>query len=597
MQFLKRPRPPKPVPRDREGAKRRGEKQLEEVSAFFLQKSLPEGFGASGRKKPVVSCPSSLDGATADSSASNLEAPLHHFNLSQKNEHQPSDQVRDMSRGTTHYTWSSSYAPLDPGTARMSEVEVQKSVQSSTPPRIRDTLEKTAMSCSDRRPKLMNGIMSRSKDVSDEKPQAVFADSVKVRPNAPRQEVRIVRYHDRGMMASEEAEATAERRTRPTETPRDAMQYPTQTPARFEASAGCAKSYEVSPEDEAFSRPYEAEDTQTAKGFHAADHGTRPKRPKSPKWTMVEQLEAAVENVESQKSQSGLPRASSSLAVQEGVHLAPSHYKTSVPGNYNVSQQGHLEFNPALFGDRQLDLFEAGQEHSHLVTVTDLPQGGQQAYKVSLAPKVALKPTCEESGQVHKAGWPSSDARTLSSAYRKPSKVSPMDRSALENHYTVQTIPSDSDNNPNMVPLLNNFGAGGYGQPVRNHVSSKEQFMSPGDTDLLQQRSSRRQSLEEYIAQMEYEVLSRPQQDDVESASPTSRWCELPEGSAAHLEDTPRAPHSYVGLHGQGLWQDGHFNDRSISGVYHGGRDVINDPESDQEEQRFMSTFWRPNRC
>ncbi|KAL2290640.1 hypothetical protein FJTKL_14675 [Diaporthe vaccinii] len=64
MHFLKRPPPPKPVSRGRERAKKRGERELEEVSAFFLHKGLPEAAGTSGRDQPTLSGASSLDRAT-----------------------------------------------------------------------------------------------------------------------------------------------------------------------------------------------------------------------------------------------------------------------------------------------------------------------------------------------------------------------------------------------------------------------------------------------------------------------------------------------------------------------------------------------------
>ncbi|ROW11402.1 hypothetical protein VMCG_01571 [Cytospora schulzeri] len=63
MAFLKQPRrePQKPISRSREKERRRSERELEEVSAFFLHKNLPESHDASGRKQTAISGLSSLD--------------------------------------------------------------------------------------------------------------------------------------------------------------------------------------------------------------------------------------------------------------------------------------------------------------------------------------------------------------------------------------------------------------------------------------------------------------------------------------------------------------------------------------------------------
>lgn len=575
---------------------------MEEVSAFFLHKGLPEVSGVSVRKRPAASGSSSLNGATSDSSVSNLEVPLHQFSLSQENGHQSPDREGERSRDATNYTWSSSYVALDPDTAGVSVAKEPKSARSPTSLREQDALvrtgvfKNTGINAIERRPKQRDGIISRSKDISNSRvPLSMSAGKFDLRSDTPRQTVRIVQYHDRGVMAREEAEIPIERREKVTETTNDVAEHLTgETPGGNLTSADSATTRRPAPEDDITSRPSAVQDVGTVTAFHVADHEAGPGRPRSPKWTLIEQLEAAAENVESQKSQTGLVRGSTFLPIQMGVHSAPNQSDHSVLGSHNVSHQGRLNIDRGNVGDRQLNLFEVAHGNGHLDTTTNTRQDVQQACEANLSPQAACKPTRGMTYRIYEERRPAFDVRNASSANREPSKTHLTACFGLENPLTFQGMPAKSDASPHMV--LSNWAIPGHSQPFRNHFFFTEQAISPRGASLSPQRSSRQQSLQEYIAEIEKEILCRPEKDEdrCESSMPGTNG--LQEHHTVYLEDAPSAPHSCVDAYDRDLWEDSHFNNRAISSPHPGDWGVIHNSAADQEERRFLSNFWRPNR-
>lgn len=601
MHFLKRPPPPKPVPRGREREKRRGERELEEVSAFFLRKGLPEASAAPNRDQPVHGA-SSLARATLDSSASSIDMPPHPSRSDEGYGHKSSHVDRESSRGATNWTWSSSYAPLERGIVQASVAREHVTAQSSTPSRSRNALERTGIfqntgiSCVER-PKEMSSATSRSKNnSSNREPLAVVsADIVNRESDTSRQKVRIVRYHDRGVMAGEEAENTTGYRHKATGTRQDAVEQPTgEIRAKITASANSVSCSRFAPGEKPVSIPQGEGCVHTAAGFHAADHDPGLDRPRAPKCTVVEQLQAAAENVNSQELQNDLARGTTSLPVQEDLHSASGHHNDSIPDARDASEYGRLEPRLGVVGDRQLDLFEITQETDRLNTIADGRLHSQRAHEVNMTPRFASKPTSGDSHQLSNVEQPEFDVQIPSSACREPFGALSMAHYTLEDPSSVQMIPLNSGTASQTV--ISDWPAAGRGQLGSNHFFSGAQSVLPEAAELSPQRFSRQQSLEEYIAQMENDVLYRPQEDDVDGGdSPMPSWHGLQDNDAVYLERAPQAHRSYYGAYDRDLSEDGHLGNRSIDRTHHGGGGVMHDSDVDQEEQKFMSTFWRPN--
>lgn len=599
MHFLKRPPPPKPVSRGRERAKKRGERELEEVSAFFLHKGLPEAAGTSGRDQPTLSGASSLDRATRNSSASVIDAPSHQSRSGEVYGYKSPDMDRESSRGPTNWTWSSSYVPLERGNAQASVAREHVPAQDPTPLRSRNALERTGIfkntgiTCIERS-KGVSSATSRSKnDGSNREPLAVVsAGIVNRQQDTSRQNVRIVRYHDRGVMASEEAETTAGRRQKVTEPRQDAVEQPKgSTPAKIAAAASTFKCSRVASEDEEVSHPRGEGDVCIGAAFHAADHDTGLDRPRSPKRTVVEQLEAAAENVASQKIQNHLARGLTSLPVREDVQSAFGDYNHPVLGTHDASQHGRLELKPGFFGDRQLDLFEAIQEGNRLDTIADGLRDSQRAHEVNLTPQVASRPTSGNSQQVGEVKQPAFDVQIASSAHRGPSRAHSMAHYTLGSLSSAQMISPNKDTGSHDV--TNDWAAIDHGQLVSNHFLPRAHSVLPEAAELSPQRSTRQQSLEDYIAQIENEVLCRPREDDVDGYSPMPSWHGMQDNDTVYPDCAPQEQQSYVGEYDRDLSEDGHLKNPSIGGTYGGGG--MHNSHVDQEEQRFISTFWRPN--
>lgn len=597
MQFLKRLPAPKPVPRGRERAKRRGERELEEVSAFFLHKGIPEAAGASGRDQPTFSGASSLERVTHDSSASSIDAPSYQSKPGEDDEQKSPGMDIESSRRGTCWTWSSSYEPLERDVSQASGAGEHRSAPGSTPSRARNALERTGIfentgiSCV-KRPKQVPSATSRAKTYSiNREPLAVAsADIVNRHPDTLIQNVRIVRYHDRGVMASEEAETAAGCRQKAKETRQVAIEQPRRkTPPKPLASVRSVKCRGSSHEDEIYSRRQGEGDVYIASDFNTADHDPGVDRPRSPKRTLVEQLEAAAEHLQSQELRNDLARGATFLPVQGD---APYHCNNPIPPTHNASQHGSLEIKPDSVRDKRLGLSEAFQGNNHHDTIACGLRDSQRAHEFNLTSQIDLMSTSGISNRVSNIEQPEFDVRLASNAHRGSSGAHSMARYTLENPFGAQVIPPNSD--AASQSMMNDWAATGHGQLGCNQRYSRAPSVLLEAADLSPQRSDRQQSLAEYIIQMENEVFRRSKEDNVDGASPVPSWHGLQDNDAVSPECAAQAHQTCVGAYDLDLLEDGLLENRSVGGTHHGG-EVIYNSEIDQDEQRFMSTFWRPN--
>lgn len=332
----------------------------------------------------------------------------------------------------------------------------------------------------------------------------------------------------------------------------------------------------------------------TATAFRAADHDPGPDRPRAPKYTVVEQLEAAAEDVESQELRSDLARGLTSLPVQEDMRLSSDNHNHLIPDVHDTFQDRCLGIKPSSVDYRQMDLLETDQEKTRLHSIADGRRDNQRAYEANLNPQFALKRTSGNSHQVSNIGQPAFEVQFASGACRGPSGTDPIAHYTLENPSSAQMVPLNGDTASHT--MMSDWPAAGPGQLRSNHFFSRAQSVLPQGVGLSPQRPSRQQSMEEYIAQMENEVLCRPQEDDIDGDSPMPNWHGLQDNDAVYLECAPRAHLSYFGAYDQDLSEDGHLKNQLIGQIHHGGGGVTPSSDVDQEEQRFMSTFWRPNR-
>lgn len=593
MHFLKRPPPPKPVPRDRERAERRGERELEEVSAFFLHKGMPEASSGSGRDHPAISGASSLDRATRGSSAFGIDAPSRRSRPGDEYVHRSPDMDRESSRAATTWTWSSSCVAPKRQTTQARGAREHVHAKSSTPSPTQNALGRTRESeNAGARSRQVLSATSHSKNISTTRePFAVVSSEIVNRqPDMSRQNVRIVRYHDRGVMASEEAENAAGCHQKGTGAQPDAVERPRRgTPAKSPAFKSIVKCSRFGPEDGRVNLTQGEGEVCVAGAVHTAGHDSVPDRPRSPKCTMVEQLEVAVENGKFQEIQNDLVRGFTPLPPHENGQSASSHHSHHISDAHGASQVGRFEIKPRFVGDGQQHLFEAAQQNNSFYTIDDELRDSQRDNEVNLTPQIASGRTSGNSHRISNLDQPAYD---VPSAHRRPPGARSTAHYALGRSSDVLVIPPNRDPGPQTV--MHDWAATGQGQLLSDHFFSRKQSMSPEAVDMSPQRSNRQQSLEEYIAQMEHEVFCRPQDADVDDF-PISRWDGMQEDHEAYRECLSPTHKSNVDAYDQDLLDGGHRRDRSIGGSHYGGGSAMHDPDIDEEERRFMSTFWRPN--
>ena len=396
-------------------------------------------------------------------------------------------------------------------------------------------------------------------------------------------------------MASEEAETAAGCLQKATGTRQVAIEQPKwKTPAKILASARSVKCSRSAPGDERYSRPQGEGDVCIAADSQTADHDPGLNRPRSPKRTLVEQLEAAAEHVESQELQNDLARGVTSPPVQEDVQSYPGHYNHPIPRDHNAPQHGSLETKPDFVRDRKLHLSEVVHKSNRPDTIAGGLRASQRAHEVNLTSQIDLMPRSDVSIRGSNIGQPAFDVRLASNAHRGPSLALSSANYNLQNPFRVQTIPPNSDTA--LQSAMSDWAVTGHDQLRCNTLYSRTPSVLLQAVGLSPQRSDRQHSLEKYIAQMENEVLCRPQEDNVDGASPVPSWHALLDNEAVYQECAGQAHQSCVGAHDRDPLENGLLENKSIGGTHHGGGEVMYNSDIDQEEQRFMSTFWRPNR-
>lgn len=566
------------------------------MSAFFLHKGMPDASSGSGRDHLAMSGASSLDRATRGSSAFGIDAPLHHSRPGHEYVQGSPDMDRESSRGATSWTWSSSCAARERRTTQASGAGEHVPEKSSTPSPTQNAFGRTRQSedagvrCVEGSRQVLSATSHCKNISSTREPLAVVSAEVVNRPpDMSRQNVRIVRYHDRGVMASEEAENAAACHQKGTGARPDAVeQARRETPAKSPASVSIVKCSRFGPEDRRVNRTQREGEVCVAGAVHAADHDSVPDRPRSPKCTIVEQLEAAVEDSKFQEIQNDLARGFTSLPAHENGQSASAHYSRHIPGAHSASQDGRFVIEPRFVGDGQQHLLEAAQQNNSFYAIDDELRDSQRDHEANPAPRIASGRTSGNSHRISNLGQPAYD---VLSANHRPSGPRSMAHYALGRPSGVPMIPPNRD--PGLQTVMHDWAATEQGQLLSDQFLVREQSMSPEAAYRSSQRSDRQQSLKEYIAQMEHEVFCRPQEADVDD-SPISRWDGMQEDHEVYRECISPSHKSNVDAHDKDLLGGGHLRDRSIGGS-HGDGSAMQDPDVDEEEQRFMSTFWRPN--
>lgn len=595
MHFLKKPVPQKPILRDRERAKKRGERDLEEVSAFFQHKGFTEVPGASSRYHPRASDSSSPDRATRGSAALSIDAPLHQSRSGEPYGHASPDIDKESSRATD-WTWSSSSAAPGRRTAQTSGAREHVPEPNSTPSssrhamRRKEKIENKGLDCIKRSSKVLSAPSRSNRDWKTIEPRAVVSsDIVSRQPDMSMQNIRIVRYHDRGVMASDEAGIVPGHPQRGIGARLDAVeQTRLKSPAGSPNPLSVAKCSRVRPEDERVNLTHGEGELCKATTLHAASHDSGPGRPRSPKCTLIERLEAAVENFESQELQSDLLRGLAPLPVHGDGQAAPARYNNNIQGAHSHFQDACSKIEPRFFGDSHKDQFEAVHKDESFYTSDGKMRCSQQTHEVDLAPRMAPNQMSIDSRWFGNLDQP---ARGVRSAHREPSSADPTACYTLGNPSGAQMISPFTEPGPQTVMV--DLAAPGNGQHASDQFFHRSQTMLSQAAGVSSRVSDRQKSLEEYIHRMESEVFCRPQDTADDSSIPG--WHGMRDDNEFCQEFDPPEHELHADPQDQDLPADGHVEDESIGGRYVGSVNAIQDSDFDQEEQKFMSTFWRPN--
>lgn len=606
MAFLKQPRreSPKPISRSREKERRRGERELEEVSAFFLHKNLPESYDASGRKQTTVSGLSSLDEVLGDSPAYGPETRQYrnvscggpgndgYFQDHAKIRVPKQRRERGDSEATTCLTWSASHRSNDLEFAPTSELPERQHERSSTPLQVREALARTGIFDNTGIHAVANhqshnkGPATRCKDQTSnlKLPKEPNAYTVQVGHEVQSQPVRIVRYQDRGTTANNDEEVTNDKngkslaRFSPTNVQEEVLRttgrplhddlatapipmgkLTTDQPAQIGEDISCPEHVTVDA------------DTLSLE----AENEARPERPRSPKWAVIEQLEAAAEKCEIQHIQSHTSTGRMMQNAQDGYPVPDDHQSST----QNMVSSNHSELaRPGLLGpprpDQQQSQDLQGEQQG------DVPRG------VSIHRTLQGTTQCAHISHrnVEQPAFGYSLVPTLS--HGATSGSLPQRYATMQWNGFVGSIPSAQDDRASVVPT-------GHSQRASDIPAM------PSRGNILQRKISRQQDMQDYIAQLEQDILSRPEEEDSGDCSPVLQRYGVQEydvGVLAHVDDTQDFQH-YVDDSGhiRGSWETPLRNQapsRASLQNWAGIRNV----KDEEEEQRYMSTFWRPNR-
>lgn len=325
MSFLKHPRrePPKPLSRRRESENKRGERDREDISAFFLHKSLPDRHDVQTRKQPIKSRHSSHYGTEGDGFSEPCERQ-HALNQPRPppldSDHRlaricadPPHNERGEGKASVRISWST----RPPSTALQDPPVSSARTLSSTPVRIREALaqsgffDNTGIACGDSHGYRRTEVQAHSKDVSaSARSPAKGEVPDQVAQTGSGQSVHIVRYRDRGTMADEKMLGPEDHNNHPpTHTPcsvPNAERSDTARPVQLMVMSSAELTLgEVSIGPcELTTMSTIPPDAHARDQVISPDEGTSclqavPERPKSPKWVVIERLEAAAEGLRS----------------------------------------------------------------------------------------------------------------------------------------------------------------------------------------------------------------------------------------------------------------------------------------------------------
>lgn len=552
--------------RRREYDKKRDEREREEISAFFQQKQMPGRDDSQGRKQSFVSGLSRPDAGAGDTSTYHhsehrdpqTKQKLHPARDSRPEEFhdQTERRNREASRASKNITWSTSHKSPDlnchPTTAS-TEKHIDKDKRSPTPSQFREALARsgifnnTGITYSQIFGFEGKGHGTNPKDglSSAESPTVDHLDAP-TEQAAPIYPVRIVRYQDRGTMADQDTFSADDRpyHTRRTSTPtrsidsnggrRFVARDTTDVPTVVRTLTSTPPVRQSKRTDAIKGGPPNTTDTGASPSEGGDGLETRPERPKSPKWTVIERLEAAAEN------------------------LQP------------------LDFLPAATRVSQVV-----QEHTQPVSTHDVEP------TIQLAP--VQMPCSYAPDYTHKSRWsvsrvaptPGQDHKALSALSTKlPSPLNPGEP-------FVRISPPHVALSLSVAPNHGNEDKGDsfaeyQNTPMSGNIATAQDF-------LHQQRIQ--QSMQDYISQIEEEVLGRAQDDSCSRTSPIIVVNHLHQPDLPDLAgDEPSNIYTEPYIKRSGSLRDG-----SLSTVTHQSRMHAHILEED-EEQRFMSSFWRPNR-
>lgn len=328
MDFLRQPRrePQKPLSRKREADKKRSDRERQEISAFFLQTSVPNKLDTRDRSMLTAAWVPSADGATPDTPGhiSRRRRPSSHTAVVVRNDHHPAmaqdqarNNVREGSKATTYLSWATS-RESPTGRSRLAsdspDEQGRPHVRSPTPLDVREALAETGVFHN-------TGVRCRAPGGEDNKTwskgehntskQLVNSPYLQFSRTCQDEPIRIVRYQDCGTMATEEdpPENDPNKRVQevrvhgPAVTAQDRIQDASETLTTVLITSNAALTSEapaqpfLRTEDvHGSSSSKQATDNPIAVDEKSEERDVRPERPVSPKLSIVERLEAAVSN-------------------------------------------------------------------------------------------------------------------------------------------------------------------------------------------------------------------------------------------------------------------------------------------------------------
>lgn len=615
MAFLKQPgrEPQKSISRFRENEKKRSERELEEVSAFFLHKNLPESYDASGRMKTAVSGLSGLGGVPANSPGLGFATQQYRklssrendddglvYNIASQKERLTRREWGD-SRQTPYSTWSAGHRSIEPGYGSANKVPERQQVRSSTPMQIREALVRTGVfdNTGISNTKHQRHNEGRAKRFGDDTSNSVLsqepsADVVRVGPQC--QPVCIIRYQDRGTMAKEDQICAGDHdkaklarcgSTDVQEALPNAIDQPLQVTS-VTAPMSVIQATSTQPTHREAIDLLDGTGVDTNSTSCDGEDGVGLERPKSPKWAVVEKLEAAADYLGTLDMRSDAAAGSVMQNAQQKHHDYPVSEDYDVAPNVRLLYQSQPAWpdqpnQPDLTRQHGQDALAGHQEDVPRRHFSRLSSWRNQI-PIQHAHS-SLDDKDKPESVVPLAPISMTDAASAPLAQRRDTKHSNPLAGSVPSLQTDMATSTSADRGW----MASDSVTGIQGQPVSWRRYS-----------VLPQELSRQPSMQDYIAWLEQDVLSRPQQTDSGAGTPKSQNNESQAydvENPAHV-DQSQGVQPYLEDDGQvgRLWET--YTPPEIEARYRtllSGRAGVQYMQ-DEEEQRFTSNFWRPNR-